>query len=242
MQKNLACKNLADAQKNMFVFCIYLVLINLAFLVLGALLYLYANRLGISIPEATDELYPKIAFYHLDTVAGVFFILGLIASTYASSDSALTALTTSFCVDFLQFEKRREHPDPYASESDQAAFAEAVDRRLRRQRTWVHLGFAATFVLIILALQAMRNEAVISLIFRIAGYTYGPLLGLYAFGLFTSLRVRDRLVLPVCIAAPALTWIIATGTKPWFDVGFLTILINGGLTFLGLWAIAREQE
>lgn len=242
MQKNLACKNLADAQKNMFVFCIYLVLINLAFLVLGALLYLYANRLGIGIPEATDELYPKIAFYHLDTVAGVFFILGLIASTYASSDSALTALTTSFCVDFLQFEKRREHPDPYASESDQAAFADSVDRRLRRQRTWVHLGFAATFVLIILALQAMRNEAVISLIFRIAGYTYGPLLGLYAFGLFTALRVRDRLVLPVCIAAPALTWIIATSVKPWFDVGFLTILINGGLTFLGLWAIAKEQE
>jgi Na+/proline symporter len=144
MQKNLACKNLADAQKNMFVFCIYLVLINLAFLVLGALLYLYANRIGIGIPEATDELYPKIAFYHLDTVAGVFFILGLIASTYASSDSALTALTTSFCVDFLQFEKQREHPDPYASESDQAAFAASVDRRLRRQRTWVHLGFAAT--------------------------------------------------------------------------------------------------
>ncbi len=242
MQKNLACKDIRAAQKNMLVFCFYLVVINFLFLTLGALLYMYANTLGIEIPVKTDHLYPKIVFNHLELGAGIFFVLGLIASTYASSDSALTALTTSFCIDFLQFEKRATHPNPYTTPEERLAFAEEAEKTLGRQRTLVHLGFSVVFVVVILLLNALSSDAVINLIFRIAGYTYGPLLGLFMFGLFTSLKVRQRLVLPVCLAAPIATWAIETGCKQWFDVGFLTILINGVLTFLGLWAISYREE
>ncbi len=258
MQKNLACKNIREAQKNMFVFCIYMVLINLAFLVLGALLYLYAGALGIETPAATDQLYPKIAFNHLDAAAGIFFILGLIASTYASSDSALTALTTSFCVDFLNFEKKREHPDPYAPDQERHTYAEVTATQQKRARTIVHLSFSLIFVLIIILLKIFSGGAVISLIFKIAGYTYGPLLGLYSFGLFTnlhlhqwSIRIPRRNARPIevpavlllCLLAPLLTWIIEVSCKQWFDVGFLTILVNGIITFAGLWVMSyRETE
>ncbi len=257
MQKNLACKNIREAQKNMFVFCIYLIIINLAFLMLGALLYMYAGSLGIEIPAKTDQLYPKIAFQHLDTAAGVFFVLGLIASTYASSDSALTALTTSFCVDFLNFEKKREHPDPYAAEQDKRAYLETTAFQQKRARTIVHLGFAVAFVVIILLLKAFSSGAVISLIFKIAGYTYGPLLGLFTFGLFTNLKLHPwalriprrnarpieiPAVLLLCILAPVLTWGIEVTCKPWFDVGFLTILLNGVITFAGLWVMSYREE
>ncbi len=242
MQKNLACKNIKEAQKNMFVFCLYLVFINLAFLILGALLYLYSTTLGLEIPARTDQLYPKIAFQHLDTTAGVFFVLGLIASTYASADSALTALTTSFCIDFLNFEKKKAEQSPYASAEENKKVADAFEKSQRRARTLAHLGFSAAFVLIILILRAVSDGAVISLIFKIAGYTYGPLLGLYTFGLFTSMRVQDRFVPIVCVIAPVITWIIEATCKQWFDVGFLTILINGMLTFIGMILIADRHE
>jgi Na+/proline symporter len=241
MQKNLACKNIREAQKNMFVFCLYLVVINFLFLVLGALLYMYAGTLGLEIPARTDQLYPKIAFEHLGTLAGVFFILGLIGSTYASSDSALTALTTSFCIDFLHFEKYKNHIDPYLPEEERIAREKALDKELLRKRTWVHLGFSAVFVVIILILNTLSSDAVINLIFRIAGYTYGPLLGLFVYGLFTHLHLRDRWVPLVCIAAPAITWVLEINTKAWFDVGFLTILINGALTFAGLLLITERK-
>lgn len=243
MQKNLACKNIREAQKNMFVFCIYLIIINFLFLTLGALLYLYAGSLGLEIPARTDHLYPKIAFEHLGIGAGIFFILGLIASTYASSDSALTALTTSFCVDFLHFEKRAPvPPGEYADEEVHLAYRQAVDRQ-RRVRTYVHLGFSVLFILIILLLNVLSGDAVINLIFKIAGYTYGPLLGLFMFGLFTNLKIRDNWAPTVCIIAPAITWVIEASCKQWFDVGFLTILINGTITFFGLWVISfREND
>lgn len=241
MQKNLACKNIREAQKNMFVFCIYLVAINFLFLMLGALLYQFAGSLGLQIPDRTDYLYPKIAFDHLGMAAGIFFILGLIASTYASSDSALTALTTSFCVDFLNFEKNTPvRPETYASEADHRAYEEAVKRQ-QRHRTWVHLGFSALFVVIILILDAVSSDAVINLIFKIAGYTYGPLLGLFTFGLFTRYKIHDRWSLLVCLLAPALTWVLEVSCKQWFDLGFLTILINGMFTFAGLWVISYRE-
>ena len=245
MQKNLACKNIREAQKNMFVFSVYLVVINFLFLVLGALLYLYAGSIGLEIPERTDQLYPKIAFGHLDAVAGIFFILGLIGSTYASSDSALTALTTSFCVDFLNFEKGKstgEHT--FAYEADRLAHEQALEAKQRRTRTLVHLGFSALFVVIILILNAVSSSAVISLIFKLAGYTYGPLLGLFMFGLFTDLKIRDRYALHVCLLAPALTFIFEYTSRTWggFDVGFLTILINGLFTTFGLWAISYRDS
>jgi Na+/proline symporter len=242
MQKNLACKNIKEAQKNMFVFCGYLIVINVAFMILGALLYMYANSLGIEIPTKSDQLYPKIAFSHLDAAAGIFFILGLVASTYSSSDSALTALTTSFCVDFLNFEKKANIPkDPYISDSENEARRAAVEKELHRQRTYVHLGFSLAFVLIIQLLHAFSDGAVLGLIFKLAGYTYGPLLGLFAFGLFTKLSLHDRYVPIVCIAAPILTYVIEMGSKQYFDVGFLTILLNGVLTFVGLWVISYRE-
>ncbi len=242
MQKNLACKNIRDAQKNMFVFCIYLIIINFLFLVLGALLYNYAGSIGLEIPARTDQLYPRIAFGHLDAAAGVFFILGLIASTYASSDSALTALTTSFCVDFLNFEKKTPATSELAWENENTAATVELENKLRRQRTWVHLGFSALFVVIIVVLNSVSSDAVINLIFKIAGYTYGPLLGLFGFGLFTDLKLRDKWVPFVCIAAPALTWLVEISAKQWLDVGFLTILINGLITAAGLWAISFREE
>jgi Na+/proline symporter len=232
MQKNLACKNIREAQKNMLVFCMYLIVINVLFLLLGALLYMYAARLGVDIPDKTDHLYPRMAFYHLGLGAGVFFILGLIASTYASSDSALTALTTSFCVDFLDFEKKASMPmDPEA--------ADGLEKTQRRLRAWVHFGFSAVFVLIILALEYWSRDAVINLIFKIAGFTYGPLLGLYIFGLFTRFTIRDQWVWLVCLLAPVLTFALEWGLKGQFDVGFLTILINGAITFAGLRLLAN---
>lgn len=241
MQKNLACKDLRGAQKNMFVFCLYLIIINFLFLILGALLYQYAGALGLEIPTRTDHLYPKIAFDHLDAVAGVFFILGLIGSTYSSSDSALTALTTSFCVDFLNFEKAPQQSTYDAEGRIILVTDPAIEQQQRRLRPWVHLGFSVLFVIIILVLNALSNAAVITLIFKIAGYTYGPLLGLFLFGLFTKLNIRDRLVIPVCLAAPVLTYVLEINCKQWFDIGFLTILINGLLTFFGLWVISYRD-
>lgn len=242
MQKNLACKNIKEAQKNMLVFSFYLVVINMAFMILGALLYLYANSLGLDIPTRSDQLYPKIAFNHLDAAAGIFFILGLIASTYSSSDSALTALTTSFCVDFLDFEKKATSNDPYASHSENEANRILLENKQRKQRTYVHLGFSVLFLIIIRILYAFSDGAVLGLIFKLAGYTYGPLLGLYIFGLFTQYRLHDRFVPYVCIAAPILTWLIEIGVKQWFDIGFLTILLNGLLTFTGLWVISFKSS
>jgi len=242
MQKNLACKNIREAQKNMLVFCIYMVVINFLFLLLGALLYLYAGALGLEIPARTDLLYPKIAFYHLDTAAGIFFIIGLIASTYASSDSALTALTTSFCVDILGFERTQAQHNIHQTDEENLTRIAADTARQKRLRTLTHLGFSALFVVIILILNAVSSDAVINLIFRIAGYTYGPLLGLYIFGLFTPWQIRDRIAPYICLAAPALTWLLEWSLKKWagIDVGFLTILLNGLFTFAGLWLIRQD--
>jgi Na+/proline symporter len=243
MQKNLACKNIKEAQKNMLVFFFYLVIINIAFLTLGALLYQYANSLGLALPAKPDKLYPMIAFDHLNVAAGIFFILGLIASTYASSDSALTALTTSFCVDFLGFEKKQTHPDQYAPESEKAAYATQVAASQKRTRTWVHLGFSVAFVVIILLLNQFSDSGVLGLIFKIAGYTYGPLLGLFMFGLFTNYKLHDRLVPYVCVAAPILTFVIEWACTNWLhvNIGFLTILVNGLVASLGLWIVSYKD-
>lgn len=245
MQKNLACKNIREAQKNMLVFSFYLVVINFLFLILGALLYLYAGSIGLEIPARADQLYPKIAFDHLDAVAGIFFILGLIGSTYASSDSALTALTTSFCIDFLNFEKGKDTDvQTFAYESERLAHEQAIEVKQRKVRTLVHLSFSGLFVVIILILNAVSDSSVISLIFKIAGYTYGPLLGLFMFGLFTDLKIRDRYALHVCLAAPVLAFIFEFFCQKWagFNVGFLTILINGLFTTVGLWGISYREE
>jgi Na+/proline symporter len=225
MQKNISCPNIRDAQKNMFTFCIILVFTNLIFLTLGALLYLYVAHTGIPLPEKSDYLYPMIALEHLSPALGIIFMVGLIAAAYSSADSALTALTTSFCVDFLGFEKN-----------------EKPELAKQRTRRWVHVGFSFVLMFTILIFKALNNDAVINEVFKAAGYTYGPLLGLFTFGMLTKRPIKDKLVIPVCIAAPILTWLIVNWSLKYagFDFGFLNLALNGVLTMAGLWAISKK--
>ncbi|MCB9264043.1 MAG: sodium:solute symporter [Lewinellaceae bacterium] len=228
MQKNLSCRNIGEAQKNVYTFSVILVFANLLFLTLGALLYIYAASIGLEAPEKTDQLFPTIALRHLSPAVGVFFVLGLIAAAYSSADSALTALTTSFCVDFLGFEQ-----------------SEATEQEKRRTRTIVHISISLLLLLIIVAFNALNNDAVISQLFLAAGYTYGPILGLFAFGMLTRRQVHSIWVIPICIAAPILSYIINANSASWlfgFEFGFLIIALNGLLTFAGLWAISRPGQ
>ncbi len=220
MQKNLTCKNIGEAQKNMFWFTITLVVVNFMFLSLGVLLYQFAKQEGISIPARTDDLYPMLALNHLGLAVGITFLLGITAATYASADSALTALTTSFCIDFMEVEKRPE-----------------VERS--RIKHWVHIGFSVLFYVVILVFNRLNSKEVITAVFDIAGFTYGPLLGLYAFGLFSTRPVRDGWVPFICIAAPVLTYLVDVNSVVWFNgykFGFERLLLNGAITYTGLWA------
>ena len=232
MQKNLSCKNIGDAQKNMFWFSTVLVVANLLFLTLGILLYLYAADIGMEMPMrngkvATDLLFPTIALQHLTPTIGVVFILGLIAAAYSSADSALTSLTTSFCVDILGFNKNEN--------------AESED--LTKTRRTVHIGFSILLFIVILLFSNL-SSSVINDLFKIAGYTYGPLLGLYAFGFFTKYKIQDGLVPAACIIAPALSFFFNTHSERFFfgyKFGFELLILNGLLTFIGLYLI-REKK
>ena len=222
MQKNLSCKNIEDAQKNMFWFSIVLVLVNFVFLGLGALLYLFAEKNGIPIPVRTDELYPLIATQgYLDPLVGAFFILGLIAAAYSSADSALAALTTSVCVDFLGLEEKE-------------------DVNSLKKRKLVHISISVILVFVILLFRSLNDSSVISAVFTIAGYTYGPLLGLYAFGLFNKIKVKDNYVPVVCFLSPILCLILNKFSVTLFSgyqFGFELLVLNGAITFLGLYMI-----
>jgi len=228
MQKNLTCKSLGEAQKNMFTFSFILVFANILFLSLGALLYIYADANQIAIPAKTDQLYPTIAIENLSPMIGVFFILGLVAAAYSSADSALTSLTTSFCVDFLGMEKDE--------------VSTAVEKK--KTRIFVHIGFSVLLFIVILGFYAINNQAIINDLFKYAGYTYGPLLGLFIFGIFTKWKVKDGVgILVVCIMAPLISvglnegWFFSLGD---FGFGSIIIAVNGLLTFLGLYAL-RER-
>lgn len=228
MQKNLSCRTLKDAQKNMLVFSIIMVVTNILFLTLGALLYIYMAQTGMEAPAKTDLVYPTLALQHFTPIVGIFFILGITAATYASSDSALAALTTAFCVDFLNFEKSDE--------------SETIKKR---KRTLVHLGFSLLLFIIIVIFKQINNQAVLSAVFIWAGYTYGPLLGLFAFGILTRRKIRDNWVIPICIAAPILTYALdkySTVLFAGFQFGFLLLLLNGVITFLGLLAISSPDK
>ncbi len=228
MQKNLSCKSLKDAQKNMFVFSIILIFANLLFLSLGALLYMYANQMGIIIPEKSDQLYPTLALQHFSPMIGVFFILGLIAAAYSSADSALTALTTSFSVDILDIEKKN-----------------LSDAQKKRTRLIVHVGFSLLLVVVIVVFNALNDGAVINKVFIAANYTYGPLLGLYTFGVLHKRLVLDPWVIIVCIASPILSYIINMYSGVWFNgfsFGFLILALNGFITYLGLWILSLIHD
>jgi len=218
MQKNLTCKTLKDSQKNMFWFTIVLVIVNFFFLALGVLLTDYASVHEIDAHK--DELFPTIAMLgNLGLGVSFFFLLGLIAAAYSSADSALTSLTTSFSIDILEI-------DQYKS----------VDKQLKIRKQ-VHILFSIILVITILIFKYfITDESVISKIFQFAGYTYGPLLGLYSFGLFTKLNIKDKAVPFIAILAPIATIAISYYSKKWFsfDFGFFILIVNGFLTFLGL--------
>ncbi|TGE29636.1 sodium:solute symporter [Hymenobacter metallicola] len=232
MQKNLSCRSLGDAQKNMFWFALILVPVNLLFLSLGVLLYQYAAAKGITLPVNAagkiigDDVFPLLATEHFSLFAGIVFILGIIAVTYSSADSALTALTTSFCVDFLTISKY-----PEARQS------------VLRQRT--HLMFTVVLVVIILIFRMLNDQSLISAVFKAAGYTYGPLLGLFSFGIFTHRQLHDKYVPWMCAWPPVFCYVLNANSKAWlggYEFGFEILLVNGLLTFLGLLAISRQPE
>ncbi|MBK8502779.1 MAG: sodium:solute symporter [Saprospiraceae bacterium] len=236
MQKNLSCRNIKDAQKNMMTFSIILVFANILFLTLGAILYIYASQHGVEIPTrlvggepkvATDLMYPTLAIQHLPAVVGVSFLIGLIAAAYSSADSALTALTTSFCIDFLDFDK-----------------SIAPEQTKKRTRLLVHIGFSFLLFFVIMIFYYINDDAVIEALFKLAGYTYGPLLGLYAFGFFINKGVNDRMIPIVCIAAPLITYILDSysTTLLWgYKFGFELLILNGLLTFVGMLIVSRAS-
>tara|TARA_B100001248_G_scaffold260718_1_gene249746 strand:+ start:1211 stop:2638 length:1428 start_codon:yes stop_codon:yes gene_type:complete len=221
MQKNLTCRNLGDAQKNIFWFCVILVIANLLFLFLGALLYLYSESVNFQLPTSTDDLYPLLALNELGFITSIIFILGIIAAAYSSADSALTSLTTSFCIDFLDIQKR--------------------DNK-RRTRLLVHIGFSILLFIVILIFNEINDESVINSIFKAAGYTYGPLLGLFSFGIFTKYKIKDKFVFFVCLISPLISYLINIYSEELlfgYRFGFEILLLNGLLTFLGLYFIKR---
>ncbi len=233
MQKNLTCKSLRDAQKNVITSSFLFVIVNLIFLTLGAALIYYATQTGIELPVGADgkvlgdKIYPVIA----QSIGGftlVCFILGMVAAGYSSADGTLTALTTTFCYDFLHFDKR----------------SNLDEKRQVRYRKMVHVGFALLYLLVIIAFRPFHNDSLINILFDVAGYTYGPLLGLYAFGLFTKWSVKDRWVPVVAVVCPVVCYLLKIYSAQLFggyQLGFELLLLNGLLTFAGLVLIRRRS-
>jgi Na+/proline symporter len=232
MQKNLSCANIGEAQKNMFTFTGVFVLINIFFLSVGALLYMYASKNGIQVPMVdgvarTDFLFPEIALKSLGLIPAIVFLLGLTAATFATTDSALTALTTSFCVDFLGMDKTQNQANP----------------KNVKIRHFVHIGFSLLMFLVIIIFNAINDASVVKMIFKIASYTYGPLLGLYAFGLFMKTRtVHDKLVPIICLISPAICYYISSNSASLlgnYTIDNELIIVNGLITYIGLWFISK---
>lgn len=239
MQKNISCKNLWDAQKNVITFTVVLLLVNVLFLVLGALLYMYSSEMNLALPLdangkiISDNVFPTIALNSLGALSAIFFIIGLISAAYPSADGALTALTSVFCLDFLGMQQ---------SES-------LSEQQKTRIRHTVHVSFAVLLLLVIVLFKVINNDAVINNVFTAAGYTYGPLLGLYAFGLFTKKSVKDRYVPLICVLSPVVCYVLNDYSQQWFNgykFGFELLLVNGTLTFIGLLGLstgsAKEQK
>ena len=233
MQKNISCKTVGDAKKNVLTFSAVMLIVNVLFLILGALLYIYANESSIPLMVnekgkiIPDHVFPTIALHHFGTLSGVFFIIGLISAAYPSADGALTALTSVFCIDFLGLKDNKSK----------------TEEQKKKIRHLVHFSFAGLLFLVIVVFKLINNDSVINNLFTWAGYTYGPLLGLYSFGLFTKHQVRDKFVPLVCIVSPLICiWLNAYSTDFFngYKFGFEMIILNGLLTYIGLWLIKRK--
>lgn len=227
MQKNLTCRNIGDAKKNIYWLSIILVPVNLLFLSLGVLLYLYAAKNGIAIPQFTDDLYPTLAIHHFSALAGIVFLLGIIAAAFSSADSSLTTLTTAFCIDFVSMDKKTE-------------------KAQKQIRLAVHIAFSIIMYLIVVIFGKLNDKSVISTVFTIAGYTYGPLLGLFAFGLFTKRKITDNFLVPLAaILAPLASFFIdkySVQLLNGYKFGFELLIVNGALMFLALFLLSLKPQ
>jgi Na+/proline symporter len=224
MQKNLTCKNIGEAQKNMLVFSFSFLIAVVLFLSLGVMLYIFASKNGIAIPAKTDDLYPTLALGYFGLPVGIAFLLGITAAAYSSADSALTALTTSFSIDFLNIEKYDE-------------------RKKQQIKKGSHLLFSVLLILVILVFKAINNESIVVAVFKVAGYTYGPILGLFVFGMYSKRKVVDKWVPVVALAAPVICFVISSYSKILFngyEFGFELLVLNGLITIIGLFAISKK--
>ena len=248
MQKNISVKNLKDSQKNMITFSIIMALVNFLFLFLGGLLYIFAAEKGINVPP--DDLFPTAALSYMPTAVSIIFIIGLISALFPSADGALTALTSSFCLDILGLKRKEDW-----SES-----------KRRKIRLTTHFSFAFIFFIVVLGFKLVDNKSIIDVILKVAGFTYGPLLGLFAFGILTKRVINDRLSLIVCLLAPLLIlgidminniewyqpqmnlsgqWVeniksLSQSLFGNFKIGYELLIYNGILTYLGLLAISKK--
>jgi Na+/proline symporter len=214
MQKNISVKSLGESQKNMMLFSVVLVLVNLLFLVLGGALYVYLQAKGIDAPLKTDETFSMVALQHLPPVAGLIFILGFVSALFPSADGALTALTSSFCIDILGLKERDDL---------------SVEQKSKTRKI-VHISITVLFVLLILLYQKIIQASVISTILKVAGYTYGPLLGLFAFGILTRRKPKEAMVPLICLLAPLLCYVLSEHSKEWlggYSFGFELLALNG---------------
>ena len=235
MQKNLSCPNIWDAQKNVMTTTVLMGVVNMLFLSLGALLAIYVVQKGIVVPmlpdgvtQNTDRIFPIVALEHLGPLAGLCFFIGIISAAYPSCANAMTSITTSVCIDIIEINKKRNWPEA----------------RQKQVRMIIQIIVAAVFLGLIIAFHLLQNDASIIMVFQIAAYTYGPLLGLFLFGMYTSLKVRDSLVPAVCILSPLLCYLIEFCTKSWFGFafGFSLLLVNTTLTMIGLLFVTVKHE
>ena len=227
MQKNISVKNLKDSQKNMVTFSVIIVFVNFLFLLLGGLLYLYASAKGVT--TTGDDLFPTVALQHLPQFIGIIFIIGLISALFPSADGAITALTSSFCIDVLGIKRNTE----------------IDDKAKIRTRQIVHICFAVVFMLCVIGFKVMNDKSIISVILKVAGYTYGPLLGLFAFGILTKRKLNEQIVPFICLAPPVIFYFIEKYQASLlgnFHIGIELLLLNGLLTFIGLYLISHKDN
>jgi len=240
MQKNISVRNLKDSQKNILTFSFIMVGVNFLFLLLGGLLYYFILHNGAAYHDHQlllngknvigDDLFPTLALHYLPKAVSIIFIIGLISALFPSADGALTALTSSFCIDLLDLRNK----------------AGLDEQQKKKTRMTVHVSFAILFLICILVFKWIDSKSIINIILELAGYTYGPLLGLFAFGIFTKRHLPDHwLVTAICLVAPTCCYFISRYASSWlggFQIGIELLLVNGILTFLGLWAISKKQD
>ena len=233
MQKNMTCKSLRDAQKNVLTSSILFIFVNIIFLCLGASLIYYAQQTGFQLPVnesgvvVNDKIFPAIAF-SFSRFTSVVFVIGLVAAGYSSADGTLTALTTTYCYNFLDFSSRTD----------------ITEQQKLQRRKRIHVMFAILYLLVIIAFKPFHNQSLIDKVFEIAGYTYGPLLGLYTFGLFLKNRKpNDRYVPYIAVASPVVSYILNVFSKQLFNgyqFGFEILIVNGLMTFIALLAVSSK--